>query len=201
MMAGAAGGAGRAMGADPAAGAAAARADPVGLADRRRGLAGDDGWPTTSTGIVHRLCRRLARLRLHPAGLHRRREPGRAARPSRAASPASSPPPTASASSPRRPSAWRFTRSTRACRSPLSALLLLGLIAWGRAPASTGLVAVAAGLGARGRSMPGQDEADAADRPHRVALQRLLDLLIFVQHLRGHRGAGLASAPLRSRPW
>ena len=36
----------------------------------------------------------------------------------------------------------------------------------------------------------GKDEADAADRPHRVALQRVLDPGIFVEHLLGHRRAG-----------
>ena len=36
----------------------------------------------------------------------------------------------------------------------------------------------------------GKDEADPAHRPHRVALQRLLDALIFLEHLGRHRGAG-----------
>ena len=34
-----------------------------------------------------------------------------------------------------------------------------------------------------GPQHPGKHEADAAERPRRVALQRLLDLLIFLEHL------------------
>ena len=44
--------------------------------------------------------------------------------------------------------------------------------------------------------MPGKHEADAAQRPRRLALQRLLDALIFLEHLGRDRGAGLAQRGL-----
>ena len=69
----------RAMGPDPAARPRPARADPVGRADRRRRAWSGTDASRRSVRDHDRLRGRLARLRLHPSRLHRRRVAGRAA--------------------------------------------------------------------------------------------------------------------------
>ena len=82
----------------------------------------------------------------------------------------------------RRRSASRSTASIHDLPFAAFAVLLLGL-APGR-PAGR-LADLASSLPPALRPQhAGEDEADAAHRPHRVALQRLLDPLIFLEHFR-----------------
>ena len=60
----------------------------------------------------------------------------------------------------------------------VGAALLLGLVLWGARRLLRRLSRSSPGLAAEAS---GKDEADAAHRPHRLALQRLLDPLIFAQ--------------------
>ena len=78
----------------------------------------------------------------------------------------------------------------------VGAALLLGLLLWGRAAARPLSPAWTRPCPAAGTKHAGQDEADPADRPHRVGLQRILDPGIVGQHLLGDRGAGLGQRGL-----
>ena len=92
---------------------------------------------------------------------------------------------------PRRRSEWASTAGTPTRRSRPSRWSCSGCTTIGReGPRRLGLAA------AFGPKHPRKDEADAAHRPHRVALQGILDALIFLEHFGRDRRSGLAQRGL-----